>query len=448
MTKKGRVLGLLPPLLAGLAAAIAVEVSAGLLLYTDEGMLPALTLILTLETGALGLGLWSGPLPVGGGVVEQVRRRWLFCLLVFALAAALSAGLSFVGDLPASGIGQGVGLGFLGGLPLFSIGSLLGAMSRPDGFGRPSATPVGAPSVFGAAVGFLLAGSILLPNAAPHTLYLFCLVVLSGGALLQGWVLDGRRVVEIKETVSTASGEFRVEERASGSPRRELKVLLKGGRVRGAEDMEGNPGRDWEAAVLEGLDGKGRRPESVLFLGGGSGTLVRILFQRFPQTRIHVVERSPELVTLARAHFAQWDGWEELSLEIGDPLATALGSQRPFSLIVVDCGALPTLGGVPFLREPDWRILVDMVDTGGVLVMGGLQSHQGDVAVPIWEVMRDGRKWFDQLFLYQKELPPHPANLLREAGDGAECLLLFSTSGAAAWPPFLSGFQLRPAEGG
>ena len=212
--------------------------------------------------------------------------------------------------------------------------------------------------------------------------------------------------------------------------------------------MEGNPGRDWETAILEGLSGEERRPESVLFLGGGSGTLVRILFQRFPQTRIHVVERTPELVTLARAHFAQWDGWEEISLEIGDPLATALGSQRPFSLIVVDCGALPTLGGVPFLRELDWRILVDMLDTGGVLVMGGLQSHRGDAAVPLWEVMRDGRKWFDHLFLYQKELPSHPANLLREAGDGAECLLLFSTSGAAAWPPFLSGFELRPAEGG
>ena len=448
MTKRRRGLGLLPPFLAGLAAAVAVETSAGLLLYTDEGLLPALTVILTLEVGALGLGLWSGPVPVGGGVVEQVRRRWLFCLLVFALAAASSAGLSFVAALPASGVGQGVGLGFLGALPLFSIGSLLGAMSRPDDLGMPSAIPVGAPSVLGAAVGFLLAGSILLPNAAPYTLYLFCLVMLSGGALLQGWVLDGRRVVEIKEIVPASTGELRVEERAVGSPRRELKVLLEGGRVRGAEDMEGSPGRDWETAVLEGLRGVERCPESVLYRGGGSGTLGRILSQRFPQTRIHLVERSPELVTLARSHFAEWDGWEGVSLEIGDPLATLPGSQSSFSLIVVDCGALPTLGGEPFLREPDWRILVERLDRGGVLVMGGLQSHQDGAVVPLWEAMRKGRKWFDQASLYQKEPLPHEANLLREAGDGAECLLLFSTPGAGAWPLSLSGFQLRPAEGG
>ncbi len=69
---------LVPPFLAGLVAAVAVETSAGLLLYSDEGFLPALTLILTVEVGALGFGPLSGPLPLGGGVVEQVRRRWLF----------------------------------------------------------------------------------------------------------------------------------------------------------------------------------------------------------------------------------------------------------------------------------------------------------------------------------------------------------------------------------
>ncbi|MCJ7627054.1 MAG: hypothetical protein MUO50_01580, partial [Longimicrobiales bacterium] len=82
MTGNLRLLERFPPLLAGLVAAVALETSAGLLLYSDEGFLPALTLILAIEVGALGLGLWSGPMPVGGGVVELVRRRWLFCLVV------------------------------------------------------------------------------------------------------------------------------------------------------------------------------------------------------------------------------------------------------------------------------------------------------------------------------------------------------------------------------
>jgi len=448
VTVQRRGLGLLPPLLAGLVAAVALETSAGLLLYADEGLLPALTLILTIEMGAFGLGLWSGPLPGGGGVVEQIRRRWLFCLIAFALAAALSAGLSFMGGLPRSGVGQGMGLGFLGGLPLFSMGSLLGAMSRPDEFGRHSLPLVGAPAALGAAVGFLLAGGVLLPNVAPYTLYLICLVILSGGALIQGWALDGSPLVEVLEIVPGPTGELRVEGRAVGNPRRELKVLLEGGRLRGGEDPEGKPGRDWEAAVLDGLGREERCPQSVLYLGGGSGTLARLLSQRFPQIRIHVVERSRELVTLARSRFAKWDGWESVGLQIGEPLATSLGPQSSFSTIVVDCGALPTLGGTPFLTESDWRFLVDTLEAGGVLLMGGLRVQEGDAALPPWEVIRNGRQWFEEVFLYTAEPVPPGAQLLQEVGDGAEILLLFSTAGAVAWPLSLSGFQSQPAEEG
>ena len=73
-------LGAVPPFLVGVAGAVAFETSAGLLLYLDQGLLPALTLVLTVEVGALGLGLWSSSIPVGTGAIEQVRRRWLFSL--------------------------------------------------------------------------------------------------------------------------------------------------------------------------------------------------------------------------------------------------------------------------------------------------------------------------------------------------------------------------------
>ncbi len=448
MTVKRLGLGLLPPFVAGLVGAVALETSAGLLLYADEGFLPALTLILTIEMGALGLGLWSGPLPGGGGIVEQIRRRWLFCLIVFALAAALSAGLSFMGDLPGSGVGQGMGLGFLGGLPLFSVGSLLGAMSRTDEFGRRSLPRVGAPAVLGAAAGFFLAGGVFLPNVAPYTLYLICLVLLSGGALLQGWALDGRPMVEVLEIVPAPTGEIRVEGRTAGNPRREMRVLLEERRLRGGEDLEGNPGRDWEAAVLDGLGREEWCPESVLYLGGGSGTLARLLSQRLPQIRIHVVERSRELVTLARSRFAKWDGWESVGLQIGEPLATSLRPQSSFSTIVVDCGALPTLGSAPFLTESDWRFLVDTLDAGGVLLMGGLRAQEGDAALPSLEVIRNGRQWFEEVFLFKAEPVPPGARLLQEVEDGTEILLLFSTAGAVAWPVSLSGFKGRPVEEG
>ena len=60
MRNPDRVLTLFPPLLAGFAAAVVVETSAGSLLYSGTGMLPALTLIITVEVGAVGLGLWVG----------------------------------------------------------------------------------------------------------------------------------------------------------------------------------------------------------------------------------------------------------------------------------------------------------------------------------------------------------------------------------------------------
>ena len=446
MTVRRRGVALLPPLLAGLVAAVAVETSAGLLLYADDGLLPALTTILTIEVGALGLGLGIGSLSRDGTVVDQIRGRWLFCLIAFALAAVLSAGLSFMGDLPGTWLGQGVGLGFLGGLPLFAIGSLLGTMGRPDDLGRSSLPLVAAPSVLGAAVGFLLAGSILLPNAAPYTLYLSCLVILSGGALLQGRILDGRPSVEVLETVSGSTGELRLEKRATVNPRGEMKVLLEGGRIRGGEDSGGNPGRDWEAAVLEGLSQEDLRPGSLLYLGGGSGTLVRLLSHRFPQTRIQVVERSSELVALARSRFAKWDGWEEVDLQVGELLAPSPGVETSFSVIVIDCGALPTIGGEPFLEESHWRFLAGHLEVGGVLLMGGLRVQEGDAAPPSWEVVGNGRRWFENVSLYHADPIPAERKLPHEGWGGTEVLLLFSSEGAVPWPPSLSAFRFFTAE--
>jgi hypothetical protein len=272
------------------------------------------------------------------------------------------------------------------------------------------------------------------------------MVALSGGALLQGWVLDGYPSVEVLEIVSASTGDLRVERRVMGRPHRELRVLLEGGRVRGAEDPDGNPGRSWEEAVLEGVGALERWPESVLYLGGGSGTLACLLLQRHPETRIHVVERSPEFFALARSRFAGRDGWEGVGLEVGEPLAASLGTPSSFSLIVVDSGVLPTLGGVPFLGEEGWRFLADALEVGGVVLMGGIQIREVDSALPLGELIRNGRRWFEEVVLYRADPISPRTQLLHEVGDGAEILLLFSTAGAAAWPFSLSAFQSRPAE--
>lgn len=177
--------------------------SAGLLLYSAEGFLPALTLILTVETGAFALGLWSGSVPSRRGTIESLRRKWLFSLVTFAVAAAFSTGLTILDDLFTGGLRQGLGLAFLGSLPLFALGSLLSGMADSS---VPSLASVGLPSVVGVALGFLLTGALFLPNLAPYTFYLLCLTALSGGALLHGWVLDthsgSRSIPEVHVTTA------------------------------------------------------------------------------------------------------------------------------------------------------------------------------------------------------------------------------------------------------
>ncbi len=449
MTNARQGFGFLPPFLAGLAGAVALETSAGLLLYNDDGLLPALTLVLVVEIGALGLGLWSAPLPVGGGTVEQIRRRWLFCLVAFAMASAVAAGLNFRSDFTGTGLAQGAGLGFLGALPLFSVGALLGAMARPDDLGRVHGTPVGPAAVIGAGMGFLLAGVVLIPQLAPHTLYLFCLVILSGGALLHGWVLDGRVAVEVVARARGRNGELRMERRVLGAPRRELLVLKEGERTRGAENPAGGPGRGWEAAVLELVAPDGAQPESVLYLGGGSGTLGRLLSRRLPHAAVQLAEMDEGLVEMARAHFKDWDGWEAISSAPGGLLNW--GKENRASVVLVDGAALPALGKVPYLTETEWRGMVETVEEGGFLVIGGIETSRAILDLPdfpaLADLMRGAKKWFHSVTLYGRSPSDDDNRLLRGRLSGSELFLVLSRMEAPSPAPDLLGFRPIETEG-
>lgn len=468
MTGIRRSLGQLPAFLAGMVAAVTVETSTGLLLYTDNGFLPAMTLILTIEMAALAIGLWGGSLRLGGGVVEQIRRRWLFCLVVFALAAALSAGLDFLGDGTGTVISQGFGLGFLGGLPLFALGSLLGAMGRagpprPSSMQSAALPPFGASTVLGVATGFFVAGFVLIPNAAPYSVYLFALVALSGGALLQGWVLDGWPMVEVLERVSGPTGEWRAEGRALGSSRRELKVIVSGARIRGVEDLNGTPGRPWEKAILQGLLDAENRPGSLLYLGGGSGTLARALSGAEIQMAVQTVERSPELVALARSTFVRGDGGvvparggvpgdEEASTEegpvetgalrIGELLESTL-PDRAYALVVVDCEALPRLGSLPFLGERDWRFLSGVVEAGGTLVLGGIDPPGAPPSGAMEAFVSRATDRFERVVLYRALAGAIDQNLLPEMGTD-QFVLVCSSSNEPTWPFIPDGFETSP----
>jgi hypothetical protein len=171
-----------PPFIAGAVAATAAELAAGLLLYSALGFLRALTVVLAVEMGAFGLGLWSAA-GTRAGSEEQARRAWLFCLVAYSAAAALTAAWRLLGDLGANALTQGLGLALLGGLPMFAVAALLGSLGS-----GASGRSVGSSAAMGASAGLLVTGFLLVPALEPSSILLVCVIALSGGALLHGWI--------------------------------------------------------------------------------------------------------------------------------------------------------------------------------------------------------------------------------------------------------------------
>lgn len=439
-----------PPFLAGVAGATALEVSAGLLLYTDGGFLPALTLILTVDTLAFALGVWLGTGSKEGSAVEDLRWRWLFALVCFSGAALYSVGRQFLAGYAGTALSQGLGLALLGSLPLFALGSLLGAMSGmgsgPDGPPRS----VGGPALAGAAAGFLLTGTVLAPGVEPVSAYLLCIVLLSGGALLQGRVLDRGPLREERAVVRTPFGTLKVEDRRTPETGKESRVLLEHGRVRGAETPEGEPDRGWEKAVLAAVHGgaldRDGMTGAVLHVGGGSGTLARHLEEVVPGARVRILERDPALWKTASEHLPSREGREEVEVDFGDPRTLLLSSTETFHLVVVDAGVFPWLGTVPFLGEEDWRALRGATRDGGALVLGGLPDVGAETGEALLRLLAEGGRHFSDTALYRskpvgshRDDPDHGEGWRgEEGGEGA--FLLFRTEGAAPWslafPPF------------
>ncbi len=183
-----------PSFVVGAAAATSAAVAVALLLYSGEGMLRSLTLIVAVELLAFGVGL-AGP---SSGrdwarTVEALRIRWLNVLIAFLAASVFAVAWTFGGGFGAEQGTQALGLALLGALPLYACGRLLTAISSVSA-GVVRSSP-GAFASLGAALGVLISGSTGLSRLGAPSLLLFFLVALSGTALMQGSVLGDLREV-------------------------------------------------------------------------------------------------------------------------------------------------------------------------------------------------------------------------------------------------------------
>ena len=193
-------LGWAPAFVAGFAAGASGTVAVALLLYTGEGLLRSLTLIVAIELGAFGLGLGAGGTPDDWShAVESLRRRWLSALLAFLAGAGFTLAWVLFSGFGALPMTQALGLALLGGLPLYACGRLLRGIS--DVRMMVGLRGDGALASRGAAVAVLVTGLGALSGVGVPSFVFFLLVVLSGAALLQGWVLrpmeESIRTVEV-----------------------------------------------------------------------------------------------------------------------------------------------------------------------------------------------------------------------------------------------------------
>ena len=174
----------LPPLLVGGAAAAGAEMALGLMLYVTTGFLPALTLILCFQTGALAFGLWMAP-----GDTEPpwrgVRRAWFLLVLSYVAGAVLAASWEALGGLSSTWATRGLGLGLLTVLPLYASGLLLGAPAMSEGVGRGT----GPLAALGAVLGFAAVGAFGAGLRLAASAYVTAMTAVSAAALIHSGVL-------------------------------------------------------------------------------------------------------------------------------------------------------------------------------------------------------------------------------------------------------------------
>ena len=408
-----RKLAWLPSFLLGAVGASTGVLAGALLLYTGQGFLRSLTVILATELLGLGLGLATSRSVVPGDL-GGVRRRWLVALLAYAGAAAFAAAWSLGSGFAAAAWAQGLGLGLVGGFPLFAVGAVLAGLPAAGDDGRG----LGAAAVLGAVLGVVATGLAGMPRFEPPSILLFCVVAVSVGALVHGWQVDGR-VVSAVASEDRGDGEgpvLRVEERVRSGPGRTATVVTVDRRPAVGMVEDGEPLLAWErtAARLarEVLAGGG----SALLVGAGPGGVSRSL------------DRAPE-----RGELVVFEPWDRMRRLQWDGVGTG-NSQRParraegwaqaeafapFRAVVVSLRLLPGGGPFPGRGLAALEASVSALASGGLLLLGGVEPTDDDGGVGTLRWIA-ARSWSPDRLILLRPSAKEPAEemLLEEEGTG------------------------------
>lgn len=420
-----------PPFMVGIAAATAAEVSATLLLYTGPALMRSITVILAVQGVSFGLGLRETP-GARDDLLASVRRRWLLCMATFLVATLYAASWSLFPDLAGSGLSQGLGLALLAAFPLYACGNVLSAMTTAS-VTEPTGhrVNIGAPAALGAALGFVATGVSLPQVLTPASLLLVCLVILSGGGLVYGSVLDARLRIHVRDRRPSPLGDVRVEDRHLPLRDRGARFLFEGRCLRRWMALESAAATPWDVAVFQSMFGDARGAPRILLVGGGASSLPRIAVHAHPQVVVDVVERSQAVVALGSEYLNTGLSLEEsgrIELHVGNPEDRVAEAVEEYDLVLVDTAALCPVGGVASMTRFGLGTLARVVGPRGVLALGPLAPDADPAPTP------DG--WV--LATFQRDLPEALQGLGDRRAGGTlpgERVVLTSPDPDATLPP-------------
>jgi NAD(P)-dependent dehydrogenase (short-subunit alcohol dehydrogenase family) len=191
-------------LAAGATIGATTAAGTALLLYTGQGFLRAVGLLISSTIMAVAAGVWAGA-PDDRGAAVQTRARWAAVVVALLAGGAFAAVWMTRGPLRELAFGGALAVLLVLALPAYAAGALLAGIyaREQQGLARSEGGGIAAMSLAGAALGVLLATTVLIQNLEPYGIYygaagvLILLSVIEQRARTDSGVTDMRNHVAI-----------------------------------------------------------------------------------------------------------------------------------------------------------------------------------------------------------------------------------------------------------
>lgn len=174
----------LAALLAGAALGAAAAAGAALLLYTGQGFLRAAGLLVASTIMAVAAGIWAGAPETEGAPVES-RGRWVAVIVALLGAGVFSTLWMGRAALRDAAAGGALSVLLIIALPAYTAGALFAALHARAATPGTRGSSVPALAVAGAAIGVLLATTVLIQTLEPYGIYYGTAGVLTLVSLLE-----------------------------------------------------------------------------------------------------------------------------------------------------------------------------------------------------------------------------------------------------------------------